>query len=138
MRKAIAVLSLILLVLGLVACKENKIIREVGPSDKFSKAEINSSLDKVIEDFDFKGSSLKKVWYDEEKSEREVGFYMRNGRGSVNGVERENVIILLSEFDVDSSGGDGSLNPNSTYENFMWILIRNDKSSPWEIDDRGY
>ncbi len=138
MRKAIAVLSFILLVFGLVACKENKILREVGPSDKFSKAEINSALDKVIEEFDFKGSSLNKVWYDEEKSEREVGFYMRNGRGSVNGVARENVIILLSEFDVDSSGGDGSLNPNSTYENFMWILIRDDKSSPWEIDDRGY
>lgn len=48
------------------------------------------------------------------------------------------MIILLSEFDVGPSGGDGSLNPNSTYDNFIWILIRDDKSSPWKIDDWGY
>lgn len=27
----------------------------------------------------------------------------------------DEVIVLLSAFDVDESGGDGSLNPNSTY-----------------------
>ncbi|AGF55703.1 hypothetical protein Cspa_c19350 [Clostridium saccharoperbutylacetonicum N1-4(HMT)] len=63
---------------------------------------------------------------------------MKNGRGSVNGVKTENVIVLLSNFDVDSSGGDGSLNPNSTYDNYNWILIRDSKTDSWKVDDRGY
>ncbi len=38
----------------------------------------------------------------------------------------DEVIVLLSSFDVDSSGGDGSLNPNSTYSDWKWILVRTD------------
>ncbi|NRT63569.1 hypothetical protein B0P06_000187 [Clostridium saccharoperbutylacetonicum] len=56
----------------------------------------------------------------------------------MNGVKTENVIVLLSNFDVDSSGGDGSLNPNSTYDNYNWILIRDSKTDSWKVDDRGY
>lgn len=43
-------------------------------------------------------------------------------------------IVILSSFDVDLSGGDGSFNPNSTYDNWNWILVRND----WEQVDHGY
>lgn len=49
----------------------------------------------------------------------------------------DEVIILLSSFDVDSSGGDGSLNPNSTYDDWMWILVR-DKGGQWKHVDHGY
>ena len=40
-------------------------------------------------------------------------------------------------FDVDSSGGDGSLNPDSTYDNWMWILVRN-KDGEWKHVDHGF
>lgn len=46
-------------------------------------------------------------------------------------------MVLLSSFDVDSSGGDGSLNPNSTYDNWMWILVRT-KDGQWKHVDHGY
>ena len=46
-------------------------------------------------------------------------------------------MVLLSSFDVDSSGGDGSLNPNSTYDNWMWILVRS-KNEEWKHVDHGY
>ena len=36
----------------------------------------------------------------------------------------DDVTVLVSSFDVDNSGGDGSLNPNSTYRNWKWILVR--------------
>lgn len=39
----------------------------------------------------------------------------------------DEVIVLLSPFYVDSSGGDCSLNPNSTYDDWGWILVRNTK-----------
>ena len=58
----------------------------------------------------------------------------------VEWAERNNadeVIVLTSSFDVDASGGDGSLNPNSTYAKWIWILARN-KGSRWKHVDHGY
>ncbi|MBQ7016891.1 MAG: hypothetical protein IJN10_08060, partial [Firmicutes bacterium] len=47
------------------------------------------------------------------------------------------VIVLISSFDVDASGGDGSLNPNSTYTKWMWILAR-EEGGKWQHVDHGY
>ena len=44
---------------------------------------------------------------------------------------------MLSNFTVDGSGGDGSLNPNSTYKNWNWILVRGG-SGDWTLKDWGY
>jgi hypothetical protein len=63
---------------------------------------------------DFKGYQLTKLWYDEEKSNNQIDGYMAGGHGASNNVSKENVIVLYSDFTVDSSGGDGSLEPNST------------------------
>lgn len=51
--------------------------------------------------------------------------------------DADEVMVLLSSFDVDSSGGDGSLNPNSTYDKWMWILVRT-KDGQWKYVDHGY
>jgi hypothetical protein len=51
--------------------------------------------------------------------------------------DADEVIVLTSSFDVDASGGDGSLNPNSTYTKWMWILVRN-KVEKWKHVDHGY
>ena len=110
----------------------------IGDSIKFTKEEIGEAIELVKNDFDFPASTLTKIWYKEEESDKFSKLYLDYGRGSVNGAESENVIVLLSNFDVDDSGEDSSLNPNSTYENFQWILIRSDDNSDWEIDDRGY
>lgn len=49
----------------------------------------------------------------------------------------DEVIVLLSTFDVDESGGDGSLNPNSTYTDWNWILVRKNDGK-WKHVDHGY
>lgn len=114
------------------------IIIEVGDSSKFTKDEINSAIQLVIKDFDFPASTLTKIWYDEEESDKFTKFYIEGGGGSVNGAKAENTIVLLTNFDVDDSGDNPVLNPGSTYEDYQWILIRDDKTSQWEIDDWGY
>ena len=43
----------------------------------------------------------------------------------------------VASFDVDSSGGDGSLNPNSTYSDWKWILVRTN-GGHWQHVDHGY
>lgn len=111
----------------------------IDESVKFSKVEIDDAINCVNEKFkDFKGCKLTKLWYDEERSNDFMEGYFTSGKGAVNGVKAENVIVLLSDFDVDSSGVDGSLNPNSTYNDWNWILIRDSKTSEWKVDDWGY
>ncbi|HML37772.1 MAG TPA: M56 family metallopeptidase [Bacillota bacterium] len=108
-------------------------------SDKFSEEEIRDAMESVIAKFgSFKGCELTKLWYDEEKSNNQIKSYMTGGRGSVNGVSEGNVIVVYSDFSVDSSGGDGSLNPNSTYTDWCWILIRDSGKGEWKVDDWGY
>lgn len=142
MKKVILLISIIVLVFSLVACKQSNkvddVITEVGESTKFNEREVSEAIDTVKNGFDFKGCTLKKVWYDEEKSNYAASGYLGNGKGSINGVKPENIIVVLSEFDVDSAGGDGSFEPDSTYSDWQFILIRDNKESDWEINDWGY
>lgn len=76
----------------------------------YSQKEINSAIDVIKKEFkrDWKGCTLKEIYYAGDKvSEEHQEFADR--------YNADEVIVLLSTFDVDSSGGDGSLNPNSTY-----------------------
>ena len=143
--KRVSLIFLIFICLALSACVQNGGITDnvevtIGASDRFTDAEIESAVDRVIRKFaaDFAGCELLQLWYDEDKSDFSVDSYMRSGRGSTNGVERENVIVLHSNFYVDSSGGDGSFSPNDTYYNWSWILIRDRKNGTWRVDDWGY
>lgn len=142
MKRIILSFWIILLVFFLAACKQDNITTNVisgtEQSAKFNEEEIAKAIDTVKNNFNFKGCTLRKVWYDEKKSDYFSKRYIGNGKGSVNGVKAENVIVLLSDFDVDSAGGDGSFEPNSTYGEWQWVLIRDSKTSDWKIDTWGY
>ncbi|MDU5080203.1 DUF4829 domain-containing protein [uncultured Tissierella sp.] len=136
MRKIIISIFTILLVFSLASYKQNNIsddlMIDIGESAKFTEEEITEAIDLVKNNFDFPASTLTKVWYDEEKSDS----YFRDD--FKQGVIPENVILLLSNFDVDGSGDNPVLNPNSTYTNYQWILRRGSKTSKWRIEDWGY
>ena len=142
MRKITILLCIILSVFSLVACKQadktDAVITEIEQSTKFNEEEITKAIDTVKNNFNFKGCTLTKVWYNEEKSNYFTKGYLATGKGSINNVTSENVIVLLSNFDVDSLGGDGSFEPNSTYGDWQWTLIRDSKTSDWKIDTWGY
>jgi hypothetical protein len=119
--------------------KTNNVVVSIKKSDKFSEKEINDAINCVKKKFkDFNGCKLTKLWYDEEQSNNIIAGYLKSGKSLVNGVKAENVIVLLSNFDVGSLGGDGSFNANSTYTNWNWILIRDSKTGNWKADDWGY
>lgn len=81
--------------------------------------------------FDFKGCTLTDLWYDEEIS-------LSSASSWASQYNADEAIVLLSNFDVGSSGGDGSLNPNDTYSNWQWILVRNKGSQNWKLKTWGY
>ena len=77
---------------------------------------------------------LQKLWFDEKLCKHDREIYMGHGRGNVNGVKEENVIVLHCNFDIDdkASGQDGD------YLNWRMILIRNSANGDWRVDDQGY
>lgn len=100
-------------------------------SEIFSQEDIQQAMNKVMEYFnkEFDGCELTSLWYDEEFSGKRADEWAEQ-------YEAEEAIVLLSNFDVGASGGDGSLNPNSTYSNWNWILVRSD--GDWELKTWGY
>lgn len=142
-KRLFILLCMIMVCSLLSACKSDKnsdnIEVEYGDSEQFSDTEMESAIDAIIEKFnDFEGCELIKIWYDENKSNLEVERYHTSGNGLINGVKKENVIIFYSDFKVDSTGRNPVLNPDSTYTDWMWILIREDKTKEWVVDDWGY
>ena len=142
MKKIFTYLSMILMIFSLVGCNQNNkptnINVDIGESTKFSKEEIDNAVDCLKRSFDFEACTLTKIYYNEEISNTAVEDYLQFGNGSVNKVKDENVIVLLSDFDVDNSGDNPVLNPGETYTNYNWILIRDDKNSDWKVDDCGF
>ena len=124
----------LLLVLILTGCGGNVSqveIQEV-PSQIYSEAEIDAAVDTAIRYFrqHFSGCTLTQIAYagDEKAAAMEEWAVQ---------AQVEAAIILVSSFDVDASGGDGSLNPNSTYTGWQWILVRS-ANGTWEHRDHGY
>ncbi len=132
MKKIIA-LILIMCVFGLTSCGNvsNVTIKEYS-SEIYTDTEINDAINEMLNyfKFNFKGCTLKELSYigDDRLAEFQEFADMNNA---------DDVIVFLSTFDVDSSGGDGSLNPNDTYVNYNWILTRNDGGN-WKHFDHGY
>ena len=101
-------------------------------SEIYSNNEINSAINVILEYFEenFNGCLLMKIGYiGDEKNSDYINWAKRNNK--------TDVIVLVSKFKVDSHGGDGSLNPNSEYDEWKWILARN-KDEEWKHVDHGY
>ncbi len=130
----LSVLLCFVMILFLDGCGgniENVKIKAV-ESDMYSTKDVNDAITTITTEFDkeWEGCNLKEIYYagDEESSDYQ-DFADRNNA--------DEVIVLLSSFDVDASGGDGSLNPDSTYYDWMWILVRN-TGGQWKHVDHGY
>lgn len=150
MKKFLTFLFIILVTFHLLGCRQyNKLNNEVSKTNnqetatkkytKFSDDKINEATNCVKTKFkDFKGCTLTQLWYDEEKSNHVVEIYFKNRSGELSTVKAENAIVLLSNFNVADPGSNSGLEPNSTYSDWNWILVRDSKTSNWKVVDWGY
>ena len=143
MKKLVAALLAFMLCILLPACDNAGEISnaeiDYGSSVLFSEAEIKSAVEVTLTKFkSFYGCDLLRLWYDESRSVSQLESYLIYGRGADNGVERDNVIILFSDFYVGHTGGESAFNRDFTYTDWMWILIRNRAEDEWIVDDWGY
>ncbi len=107
--------------------------RTIPQSELYSEQDIADAMDIVEKEFKstFVGCTLTDLWYDEAIS-------ISSSNAWAGQYNADEAIVLLSDFDVDSSGGDGSLEPNETYMDWQWILVRDKKSGIWELETWGY
>lgn len=135
MRKTTILLLLLTALLTLCACggdvsKVN--ISIPSESNLYTTNEIEDAIDTAMDYFkkEFDGCTLTEIAYaGDERCNGYTEWAQRIGG--------DEVIVLVSSFDVDAFGGDGSLNPNSTYTKWMWILAR-EEGGKWQHVDHGY
>lgn len=134
MKRTLSVTLLLTAMLTLSGCSNN--IKDVEiidvDSEIYSESEIISAIDTVEEYFksNFDGCTLTMLKYAGDDHNKASKKWAKRH-------DAEKAIVLLSSFDVDSSGGDGSLNPDSTYKDWQWILVENEDGK-WEHVDHGY
>ena len=134
MKRAVCTFICILFVFCLAACGKNnmKVKTPKVSSEKYSQKEISAAIDVIKDEFEreWQGCTLQEIYYaGDEMSADYQDWANRNNA--------DEVIVLLSTFDVDDSCTDGSLNKNCTYSDWMWILVRTN-GGKWQHVDHGY
>lgn len=137
MKKMTAIVLVLVLILSfaLTGCGPKNAERTIGYSALYSEELINEAFNIIEKEFtkSFKGCTLKELRYDDAVENRfaeEIARYAT--------VENKELIVVLSTFETDSKGGDGSLNPNETYTDWQWRLVRTENMKSWELVDWGY
>ena len=137
MKKIIVTIALCcLLLIGFTGCKNmgnvtNVKIKEVD-SEIYSKEDIEDAIQVIINDFkdNWGGCTLNEIYYiGDERNHDFIEWATKNNKEVVN--------VLTSRFTVGSYAKDKSLNLNSEYTNWNWILVRN-KNESWQHIDHGY
>lgn len=134
MKKTLKIILVISLLLMLCSCGGNVANVKVVPvqSNIYTDEDINSAIKTVLRYFrsEFSGCTLKEIQYIGDEYAEDFSEWVKQ-------YKEHEAIVLISTFDVDSSGGDGSFEPNSTYSNWNWILVRN-RNGSWRHVDHGY
>ena len=134
---AVLVILVLAAVLVLTGNRGNisNVNRVVGYSALYDENSIKEAFDVIEKKFakDFKGCTLTELRYDEDVENRfaeEIEKYHKENN--------QELIVVLSTFDTDEKGGDGEFNPNDTYTNWQWHLVKTADKKSWDIINWGY
>jgi hypothetical protein len=134
MKRMIGLFMMIFMLFCLIACRGNisKVESPAVDSQIYSQEEIEQAMKIIKKEFkqNWSGCTLKELYYAGDTTCLEYSEDAGN-------YEADEILILLSSFDVDASGGDGSFNLDSSCTNWKWILARS-KNEGWSLVDYGY
>lgn len=131
----LAILAAILVILAALFVDRGDtkhVTEKIGDSELYTAKEIEDAMTAVKKEFQksFQDCTLTKLWYDENICKLEQEDWKTQ-------YHADEAIVILSDFEVGRSGGDGSLKTGSAYKNWEWILVR-DAGGEWEIKTWGY
>lgn len=126
-------LVLFLMVLSILLCGCGKVSGakvEIGESALYSRSEIIEAVNLVKQQFQkgFESCTLLNIRYDEAESLARADDWAEQ-------YEAKEAIVLYSDFLVIGNRNP-TLNGNSKYENWCWVLVRN--GGNWELKTWGY
>ena len=134
---AVLVILVLAAVLVLTGNRGNisNVNRVVGYSALYGENSINEAFDDIEKKFakDFEGCTLTELRYDKDVENRfaeEIEKYHKENN--------QELIVVLSTFNTDEKGGDGSFNSNDTYDNWQWYLVKTADKKSWKIINWGY
>ncbi len=130
MKKTIAVILLLAALLSLSACGNAVTIG--GFSSKYYNGDdYDAAVQEVMTYFkSFEGCTLQKIGY--------AGDAAVKAEAEARGLAPEQVIVLTSTFVTDKEDHHNGLEPDHTYEDYLWILTRDSSAALWEHKDHGY
>ncbi len=132
MRKPRMILTLVLCAILLAGCGNIRSAqRHIINTGDFSNSEVRHAMSLVSRYFawHFEGCTLLELRYDAAETEAQETVWAKELGGEV--------IVLHTSFKTDHNGGDGSLNPNSIYEDYQWVLVKN-SFGLWDLESWGY
>lgn len=124
------VLALALLLTACGGGDVSEVGRQIGTCERFSERQVDAAMDEVEAFFrrEYGGCKLLRLEYNEEKTLEEAYACSENYGADA--------IVLISDFYVDDSGRSVTLEPDSTYRNYKWILTQTFLG--WELQTWGY
>lgn len=104
----------------------------IGSSETYSERDIKDAMRKVLFSFKvrFPGCTMTDLWYDESVNDAAKDIWTKQ-------YNRDESIVLLSNFQVDESGGGIGFIPGQMHTEWEWILVRNSGGS-WWLQTWGY
>ncbi len=132
MKKITSFLLLIALLFTLSACGKvsDAKSRDV-TSEMYSQADIDSAINTIKREFLFwKGCTLLEIYYAGDELTKECQEWAER-------YDADEAIVLMSSFYVGKDCGDSSLNRDSTYTHWNWILVRTENGK-WKHVDHGF
>lgn len=133
MKRIVLLLTAMVLAFTLTACqgKIEDVRVDIGPSEIYSEEEIDDAVYETLTYFqrEFGGCSLTRLEYIESKSADAAAEWAKQ-------YDADQAIVLVSTFEVTGKT-DGSLAYGETYQNWQWILVRNN-GGKWQVKTCGY
>ena len=134
-RRVVAtMMTVMVLLLGLCACGGNvkNVETHEVESELYTQEDIDAAIDTIKKEFreNWKGCSLTEIYYAGDE-------LTKAHQDWTDRYDADEVIVLLSSFDVAIFGADKSLNAGDIYDDWNWILVRKD-GGEWEHVDHGY
>ena len=130
MKKLTVIAALIISVLCITGCSGGTTISSFS-SSIFNTDEFDEAVETVQTEFsNFEGCTMSEISYAGDEATRE--------EAEARGLAPEQVMVIKTTFTTDDNARRDSLDPDSTYEDYTWILTRNSTGEPWTVIDHGY
>lgn len=135
-KRILLFLLVFLILIMTIGCSNNKkeenTVKNITKSNIYKEDELNAAMDALIQHFEEKciGVNLTKISYVGDENKSDIEIYKKE-------YAVDNLIILNTTFNTESTIGDVPFDINSEYKDYPWIMVKNEEGK-WIVRSWGY